>query len=137
MSRPDLALLAAALHGLAAVGLGAIAAHALQLDGRELSWWNKAVFYQAMHALPLLALARQPLAGRWQPLVTGCMATGALLFSGSLYGLALTHHRALVWLTPAGGLLMLAGWCLLAIYALTHPAHGDCRTSHVSSKEKR
>ncbi len=124
MNRHRPALLAAGLHGFIAIACGAVAAHSLQLNPQEMGWWNKAVFYQAMQALLLAGLGLAPLPGRWQRVVTRCAAGGALLFSGSLYALALSHWRPLVYLTPAGGLLMLAAWGLLALFALTHRAHG-------------
>ncbi len=123
-----LALFLAGLHGFLAIACGAVAAHALQLDARELGWWNKAVFYQSMQALMLLGLGRVPLAGRWQGMIVLCAAGGALLFSGSLYLLALTHWRPLAFATPVGGLLMLTAWAALALYAwrgTTHSAHGE------------
>ncbi len=126
MNRP--ALLFAAFHGFAAIACGAVAAHALQLDARALGWWNKAVFYQSMQALMLLALGLAALPGRWQGVMVFSAAAGAALFSGSLYLLALTHWHPLVYVTPVGGLLMLTAWAVLALYAwrgTTHSAHGE------------
>ncbi len=126
MNRP--ALFLAGLHGFLAVACGAVAAHALQLNAQELGWWNKAVFYQSMQALMLLALGQLSLPGRWQGVIVFSAAAGALLFSGSLYLLALTHWRPLVFVTPAGGLLMLTAWAALALVAwrgTTHSAHGE------------
>ncbi len=115
--RPRHTLLAGVtLMGLA-VALGAFGAHALRgaLDPRALEIWQTAVRYQAWHGLGLIGL------GMWMerrdhPAWSGTSAwallTGALLFSGSLYALALSGWKALGMITPIGGLLMLTGWAL-------------------------
>src|SRR3982751_1469024 len=103
--------IAAALCFLA-VALGAFGAHALRstLEGRGMvDVWNKAVFYQFMHALALLVLALYGTINRGACLL---LCVGVLLFSGSLYLLALIP-QARDWLgpiTPVGGLCFLAGW---------------------------
>ena len=104
--------IAAALCFLA-VGLGAFGAHGLRstLEARGmLDVWNKAVFYHFIHALALLALALYGTVNRgaWWLLLIGIM-----LFSGSLYLLALTNLRWLGLVTPVGGLCFLAGWASL------------------------
>jgi len=100
-----------------AVALGAFGAHALRstLEGRGmLDVWNKAVFYQFVHAIALLALALYGTINRGACLL---LLMGILLFSGSLYLLALIP-QARDWLgavTPLGGLCFLAGWAWLVL----------------------
>lgn len=111
---------AAALALALAVVLGAFGAHGLRdrLDAYSLGIWEKAVFYHFIHALGLLIvslLARSgALAPAGAPRVSWLLAAGIVLFSGSLYVLALTGVRALGAVTPAGGLCFIAAWLLLA-----------------------
>jgi uncharacterized membrane protein YgdD (TMEM256/DUF423 family) len=74
--------------------------------------WNKAVLYHFLHALALLVLA---LHGAGNRVAYFLLAAGILLFSGSLYTMALTNIRWLGAITPLGGLCFLAGWAWLAI----------------------
>jgi uncharacterized membrane protein YgdD (TMEM256/DUF423 family) len=106
--------IAAALCFLA-VALGAFGAHALKstLEGRGmLDVWNKAVLYHFIHAIALLVLAFFGTINRgaWWLLLAGI-----LLFSGSLYLMALTNLKWLGVVTPFGGLCFLAGWAWLII----------------------
>jgi uncharacterized membrane protein YgdD (TMEM256/DUF423 family) len=105
----------AAAFCFAAVALGAFGAHAfketLQASGM-LDAWNKAVLYHLVHAVALLALALSGGANRAAYIL---LAAGILLFSGSLYTMALTNVRALGAITPLGGLCFLAGWAWLII----------------------
>src|SRR5881392_2514515 len=100
-----------------AVALGAFGAHALRstLEGRGMvDVWNKAVFYHFIHAIALLVLALYGTINRGACLL---LLAGILLFSGSLYVLALIP-QARDWLgpvTPVGGLSFLAGWAWLAL----------------------
>jgi uncharacterized membrane protein YgdD (TMEM256/DUF423 family) len=113
-----LPLLAAALHGFCAVAMGAFAAHGLRatLPPEALAWVQTGAQYQAVHAAVLVALAvwihRD--APRGVAAAQVAMATGTLLFSGSLYAMALSGWRGLALATPVGGTLMLLGWALLA-----------------------
>lgn len=103
----------AALLCFLAVGLGAFGAHALKetLGAHATTEvWKTAVFYHFVHALALLVLAAVPGASR---AVTGLFLAGIVLFSGSLYFLALTNIRWLGAITPLGGLCFLAGWAWL------------------------
>ena len=98
-----------------AVALGAFGAHGLRstLEARGmLDVWNKAVFYQFIHALALLVLALYGTINRGACLL---LLIGILLFSGSLYLLALTNLRWLGPVTPFGGLCFLAGWAWLVL----------------------
>lgn len=111
-----------ATYGLLGVALGAFGAHALKqrLAPDMLRVWETAVQYQFWHALALLAVGvlalRAPSAGLT---VAGCgLALGVLLFSGSLYALALSGIRGLGAITPIGGVALLVGWAGLLWVAL-------------------
>ena len=107
--------LAAALCFLA-VGLGAFGAHALKetlLANDKTEVWKTAVLYHFVHALALLILAAVPNASRVTPWL---FVSGIVIFSGSLYALALTNVRWLGAITPLGGLCFLAGWLFLVIW---------------------
>jgi uncharacterized membrane protein YgdD (TMEM256/DUF423 family) len=106
--------IAAALCFLA-VALGAFGAHSLKRTLEThgmLDVWNKAVLYHFVHAVALLVLALYGAANRsaWWLLFAGI-----LIFSGSLYVMALTNLRWLGAITPIGGLCFLAGWAWLVI----------------------
>ena len=107
--------LAAALCFLA-VALGAFGAHALKatLTAHEtMEVWKTAVLYHFLHALALLVLGTLPTAGKIAPAL---FLAGIVLFSGSLYLLALTNLKWLGPITPLGGLCFLSGWLCLAIW---------------------
>ncbi len=111
-----------AVYGFLAVGLGAFGAHALKakLTPDLLPVWRTAVEYHFYHALALLAvglLARQMPSGVLSAAGV-CFGLGVLLFSGSLYALALSGVRVLGAITPIGGLLFLAGWACLVKVAI-------------------
>jgi uncharacterized membrane protein YgdD (TMEM256/DUF423 family) len=125
-------LVLSAFSGFLAVALGAVGAHGLKSRlashpeaARRLEWWQTAASYHLAHALAIgltgviadigpgsvssSATARLPCYAGW------AFAIGTLLFSGSLYVMALTGLRKLGAVTPLGGLGLLAGWgCLLA-----------------------
>jgi uncharacterized membrane protein YgdD (TMEM256/DUF423 family) len=112
-----LVLTGAALAGLA-VALGAFGAHGLKsrVGAEQLGWWQTAVEYQMWHALAVLALGLSGL--RFGRLPGWLMAGGAVLFSSTLYAMALGAPRWLGAVTPLGGIAMIAGWALLAWRAL-------------------
>jgi uncharacterized membrane protein YgdD (TMEM256/DUF423 family) len=119
---PNRLYLIAGLLGVTGVILGALGAHALNpwLQQRQsVGLWQTAVLYHLIHTVALLALAgRKNSAGRLPPLLAAaafCWIGGVILFSGSLYGLALGAPRALGPITPAGGLALLAGWVLVML----------------------
>lgn len=105
--------------GAAGVLLGAFGAHALRdrLTPELLEVWSTAVQYHLWHALALLGigvlLLRRPHA-RWLVAAGWAFAAGILVFSGSLYLLALTGSSAFGAMTPVGGLALVAGWLMLA-----------------------
>jgi len=109
------ALRISALMGFLAVGLGAFGAHGLKdLLARNgtVSIWEKAVFYHFIHTVMLFVLAgRSPLrSGPWLSFLAGI-----LIFSGSLYLLAITNLKWFGAITPIGGLSFLVGWLWLII----------------------
>lgn len=111
-------VLLGALSAFIGVAAGAFGAHALRsrLAPDLLAVFDTAARYQLIHALALLAVAwacaRWPAAPvRW---AGWCFVAGTLLFSGSLYALALTGVRALGAVTPLGGVAFLLGWLVLA-----------------------
>ncbi len=121
-------LIFAALNGFVAVLAGAMGAHALRatLAPQALGWLATAERYQMWHALALgivVALAARK-GGLDAPMpyrltvAAALFAAGIVLFSGSLYVLALTEWRPIAMVTPVGGLALLAGWLVLAIHAL-------------------
>jgi uncharacterized membrane protein YgdD (TMEM256/DUF423 family) len=111
-----------ALAGLLAVAFGAFGAHALRerLDDYAQRVFETAVQYHFYHALALLAVG---LLAHYQPHSPLLRASGwlfllgLLLFSGSLYLLAITGTRWLGAITPLGGLAFIAGWACLAVAA--------------------
>ena len=116
---PRYTLAAASLLMAAAVALGALGAHALsaRLGPDALAIWRTAVTYHAWHALALLAvgvLQRAAPARRGVTLAATLFAAGIVLFSGSLYLLALGAPRAWGYVTPVGGVAFVAGWVVLA-----------------------
>lgn len=108
----------AAAFGFLGVGLGAFGAHGL--SGRleafgRVDTWHTAVFYHLTHAVVLLVLATRPRIPRgafW------FLSAGIVIFSGSLYLLALTNATWLGAITPLGGLAFLVGWFVLAMPVL-------------------
>jgi uncharacterized membrane protein YgdD (TMEM256/DUF423 family) len=110
-----------ALMGFVGVGLGAFGAHGLRarLSPEMLAVFETGVRYQMYHALALLALAAvmARLDGRAVMVAGWSFTAGILIFSGSLYALALTGVTTLGAITPIGGLAFLIGWIALAIAA--------------------
>ncbi len=118
-----LLLLFAAGNGFLAVAFGAFGAHGLQarLSVELMATFQTAVQYHFYHALALLGVAllslQFPTAAL--PRASGYLfLAGIVLFSGSLYVLALTGIRWLGAITPIGGLAFLAGWLCLGVFAL-------------------
>lgn len=109
----------------AAVGLGAFGAHALKasLTAAQLTTWQTGNFYHSVHGLGLLLVGvlmlQKPALTqlRW---VGVMILLGILLFSGSLYLLALTAHKWLGAITPLGGVSFIAAWVLLGFIVYRH-----------------
>ncbi len=107
-----------ALAAFLGVALGAFGAHALRgrLSGDMLALWKTAVDYHFYHALGLLAIGLLALHQPGSRLLAwsgALMAAGVILFSGSLYALALSGAGALGWITPFGGVSLLLAWAFL------------------------
>jgi uncharacterized membrane protein YgdD (TMEM256/DUF423 family) len=107
-----------------AVSLGAFGAHQLRgrLDAYSLDVYERAVFYHFIHALGLLSVAVLARTGAVSPeagdRVGWLLLAGIVLFSGSLYVLAVTGNRWLGAITPFGGVSFIVAWVLLAWSAL-------------------
>ena len=119
MLRPPVSTRAGLLIGVAgasAVLLGAFGAHALRdvLDMHSRDLWQTAVNYHVWHALAL-ALAIGLGRGRSGRFAIAAFAIGIVLFSGSLYALALGAPRWTGIITPFGGLAFIAGWIALGL----------------------
>lgn len=115
-----------AIMALLAVALGAFGAHGLKgrIDPALMAVYHTGVLYHMMHALGLILLGIvAELRGaerlfRWSGV---SMLSGTILFSGSLYLLAITGSRWLGAITPIGGVLFLLAWCLFAVAAWKQP----------------
>ena len=115
------ALIVTGLTGFSGIALGAFGAHALKhllSLNHMILIWNTAVLYHLVHAPVLLMLAQRK---KGDDTICApsflCFCLGILLFSGSLYALALTNFHWIGFITPVGGLLLMAGWLLIALGA--------------------
>ena len=114
-------LAASAISGFLAVALGAFGAHALKqrLSADMLAVYETAVQYHFYHTLALLAVAVLMVNGVQGLKLGGVLfLVGTVIFSGSLYALALSGVKILGAVTPIGGLCLLAGWACLAYAAI-------------------
>lgn len=124
-------LLFATFSGLFCVAFGAWSSHQLasSVSDIAMSWIDKGIKYQMFHTATLLALGLflglcqqldklniQAQRFYWSGYA---WMLGILLFSGSLYLLAITGNRSLVWLTPIGGVSLMVGWGILVITVLS------------------
>jgi uncharacterized membrane protein YgdD (TMEM256/DUF423 family) len=121
MARPF--LLIGSLLALLGVMSGAFGAHALKsrLSPEMLAVFETGVRYQMYHAFALLIVAvtiGQAGAARLLVVSGWLFCAGVVVFSGSLYALALAGLAGLGAITPVGGLLFLGGWACLAAFAL-------------------
>ena len=105
-----------------AVVFGAFGAHGLRdrLDAYRMGVYEKAVFYHFIHALGILIASLLPRTGTFPDAaaswVCWLLLAGIVIFSGSLYVLAVTGMRPVGAITPIGGLCFIAGWLMLAWY---------------------
>jgi len=113
-------LLVGAVNGFLAVAAGAFAAHGLEgrIDARSLEIFSTGAHYHAIHALAIVATSFLARASGRAALSAWFFSAGILLFSGSLYFMALTGSRALVLATPVGGVCLLIGWAALGFASL-------------------
>jgi uncharacterized membrane protein YgdD (TMEM256/DUF423 family) len=105
--------------GFLGVALGAFGAHGLKarVSPEMLEVFRTGAHYQLLHALALLALVAlgtkvEPL---WAKVAGTLLTVGVVIFSGSLYALALSGVRQLGAVTPLGGVCLLAGWLTLTL----------------------
>lgn len=104
--------------------MGAFGAHGLKnrLDAYSMSVYEKAVFYHFINALGILLVAllarTNAISVATQARVGWLLLVGIVLFSGSLYALAISGVRILGAITPIGGIAFIVGWLLLAYEAL-------------------
>lgn len=109
----------ACILGMLGVGIGAFGAHALKgilMANNRLDTFELAVRYHFYHLLSLLAIGATFQLGnvtflKWS---ANLLLVGILLFSGSLYVLAIFNQTAVAIVTPFGGLFLIAGWALAA-----------------------
>lgn len=116
-------LFLAGLSGALAVIAGAFGAHGLQgrLEPRLLASFTTAAQYHLIHAVAMAVAALAALDGRAAPrarVAAMLFLVGTILFSGSLYALALSGMRFFAFVTPVGGVAFIAGWIMLALAAL-------------------
>ncbi|MDX1710403.1 MAG: DUF423 domain-containing protein [Rhodovibrionaceae bacterium] len=120
----------AALGGFVSVGVGAFAAHGMgaQMDAQSMQWLETGARYQMYHALAALGAAALtgvlPHRRRVLMAAAALFFAGMILFSGTLYALALTPWTGLGAVAPLGGLSYLAGWLVLVWAALGARAGG-------------
>lgn len=112
--------------GFTGVAFGALGAHGVKSAlkdlpdlAQRLGWWELAARYHLVHALAvgLTAVLGAHVVGRFPRWAAGLFTAGVLLFSGSLYVMALTGARGLGAVTPFGGVAFLAGWVALGVGA--------------------
>ncbi len=109
-----------AVLGAIGVALGALGAHALKrwLEADQLTTFDTGARYHLVHAVMVVVAASRSTRAAW------AFVAGIALFSGSLYGLALTRIAAFGPITPLGGAAFIAGWLLLAHDALRNRGRG-------------
>lgn len=119
-------LVASGVSGFLAVALGAFGAHGLSARlsdvpdaAKRLGWWQTAAHYHLLHALALGLVALLIVKVGAARYAGSAFVLGTLLFSGSLYVMALGGPRWLGAVTPLGGLSLLAGWAVLAWCGVT------------------
>lgn len=107
-----------AVLGFLGVAFGAFGAHGLT-DPAAKAWMQTGATYQLVHVLAALFATTLP---RPANAAAGAFLLGTVLFSGSLYAMALGGPTKLGMITPLGGVGFLAGWVLLAVAARRQPA---------------
>ncbi len=99
--------------GFVTVALGAFGAHGLEgkLTPEAQDWWQTATFYGLTHAVAAFTASEREGSNG----AAIAFLVGALIFSGSLYAMALGGPRSLGMITPIGGVSFLAGWAMIAV----------------------
>ncbi len=121
-------LISAAILGFTGVALGAFGAHALHetlLVRGTLNAWKTGVLYQLVHAVALIGVAAmipsaETATRRYLGWVARLWVVGVILFSGSLYILALGGPGILGPITPLGGVALMLGWIVILIAGIKH-----------------
>ncbi|MEN8722468.1 MAG: DUF423 domain-containing protein [Alphaproteobacteria bacterium] len=121
-------LILSGLNGFVAIAAGAFGAHGLQsiADSAQLSAFETGANYHLLHAMALLGVAAL---GHLAPSSGGIRAagwlfvTGIILFAGPLYLYGTMGSKALIMVTPVGGLTLMVGWSLLAIAGFKLKGH--------------
>ncbi len=108
-------LILTALYGALAVIFGALGAHALKshMSVDDLTNYKTAVFYQIIHVLAILAINAYPqLSQKAKTMISHSFLTGITLFSGSIYliSLHMVNAKSIWFVTPLGGIFLIAGW---------------------------
>lgn len=105
--------------GALAVAAGAFGAHGLQgkLEPQAMAWFETAARYHLVHAVALLGLGALAAHGFRVRLAATALTFGILVFSGTLYAMALGAPRWLGAITPIGGAALIVGWVALALGA--------------------
>ena len=105
-----------AVFGFLGVALGAFGAHGLKdiASPEEMAWWSTGVSYHLWHALALILLGLMQQSRTGGDLAGWMFALGIVVFSGTLYAMALGAPSVLGAITPLGGLLFLGAWIRLA-----------------------
>jgi len=121
-------LIIASFSGMVAVMLGAFGSHALKsmlTQNGRVETFELAVRYQFYHTLALLAigLLMERISGKSLRVSAVAMLVGMILFSGSLYVLAIFNTTEVVFITPIGGVFLISGWALLFYSVLTNKSN--------------
>lgn len=115
-------VLLAGLSGAMAVGFAAMSAHGM--EGQAADWLERGSRFQLIHAVALAAMGLGRGQGRWLKASSALFLLGSILFSGSLYAMALASWPV-VFLVPAGGSCFILGWLALAGSALSPGSRQD------------
>ena len=114
--------------GFLGVALGAFGAHGLKniIAANALVIYETGVRYQMYHGLAIVALPAlvDYVAPKWLNVTAALFVIGSVFFSGSLYLLAITGNKFFGPITPMGGVLFIAGWCVLVIQLLSGAIQG-------------
>ena len=115
-----------ALCAMTGVGMGAFGAHGLKhiLSPEVMAVYQTGVTYQMWHSLGLILIVliqQQTVMSKQLNLAAWLMFVGILIFSGSLYLLAILDQKWLGAITPIGGVCFIAAWLLIAVFAAKNP----------------
>jgi uncharacterized membrane protein YgdD (TMEM256/DUF423 family) len=125
-------LLAGALLGFLSVVIGASVEHVVKpnVDPEVFRWTMTAIRYHQIGALAVFAIGLglaagiRPALARWLRIAASLFVIGTVLFSFSIYLTAITGIEKLTWITPIGGVTLMAAWASAAWGALRHGGNG-------------